>query len=144
MSLKPAQAWLPLHLPKIPGKRMIYPQSEHAMNNRKPDDDTARATRLFVERLRVNYPVQAALLFGSRARHTHRPDSDADVAVLLRGVAAPFLKTKLAMADVAFDILLETGIRIQPLPVWLSEWENPERYSNPTLLANIAHDGVPL
>ena len=35
------------------------------------------------------------------------------------------------MADVAFDVLLETGIRIQPLPVWEDEWEHPESYSNP-------------
>jgi len=43
---------------------------------------------------------------------THRADSDADVAVLLRGAHQRFLPTKLAMADFAFDVLLETGINI--------------------------------
>jgi len=99
---------------------------------------------MFVQRIAGQYDMAGAILFGSRARGTHRPDSDADVAVLLRGEHRRFLPTKLAMADVAFDVLLETGIRIQPLPVWEDEWEHPESYSNPRLLANIASEGVRL
>jgi hypothetical protein len=38
--------------------------------------------------------------------------------------------------------LLETGINIAPLPIWTDEWENPETYSNPALLRNIAREGV--
>jgi len=38
------------------------------------------------------------------------------------------MPTKLAMAEV-FDVLLETGINISPLPVWLDEWVNPETCS---------------
>jgi len=56
---------------------------------------------------------------------THQPDSDADVAILLRGDHQRFLTTKLAMADTAFDVLLATGINISPLPIWLDEWEHP-------------------
>ncbi len=85
-----------------------------------------------------------AIVYGSRARGTHHPDSDADVAVLLRGNHQRFLPTKLDMADVAFDVLLETGILISPLPIWLDEWEHPDDYSNPTLLRNIDREGVRL
>jgi hypothetical protein len=46
------------------------------------------------------------------------------------------------MSDAAYDILLDTGINISPLPVWLDEWEHPETYVNPALLANIAREGV--
>lgn len=108
------------------------------------DSDTARATNLFVQRIASQYDMAGAILFGSRARQTHRPDSDADVAILLRGAHQRFLRTKLAMADVAFDVLLETGINISPLPVWMDEWEHPEIYSNPLLLKNIADEGVQL
>jgi len=83
------------------------------------------------------------MLYGSRARGTHRPDSDADIAVLLRGEHQSVLKTSLAMADAAFDVLLKTNINISPLPVWLDEWEHPENHSNPALLRNIAREGVP-
>jgi len=85
-----------------------------------------------------------AIVYGSRARGTHRVDSDADVAILLTGDHQRFLTTKLTMADAAFDILLETGIHISPLPLWLDEWENPESYSNPSLLHNIAREGIRL
>ncbi|MDP2787550.1 MAG: nucleotidyltransferase domain-containing protein [Pseudomonadota bacterium] len=106
------------------------------------DSDTERAMKLFMQRITGQYDTAGAILFGSRARQTHRADSDADVAVLLRGAHQRFLPTKLAMADLAFDVLLETGINISPLPVWLDEWEHPETYSNPDLLKNIANEGV--
>lgn len=108
------------------------------------DAETERAVRLFIDRIGSQNDLAGAYLFGSRARGTHQPDSDADVAVLLRGEHGRFLQTKLAMADIAFDVLLDTGINISPLPVWLDEWEHPETYSNPGLLANIAREGVPL
>jgi predicted nucleotidyltransferase len=90
------------------------------------------------------YDTVGALLYGSRARGSHRPDSDADVAVLLRGKHGQFLATKLAMADAAFDASLETGVLVSPLPVWLDEWEHPEQHANPSLLRNIAREGVRL
>lgn len=74
----------------------------------------------------------------------HRPDSDADVAVILRGEHQRFLSAKLDMSDLAFEVLLDTGILISPLPVWLDEWEQPERFPNPALLRNIERDGVRL
>ena len=48
------------------------------------------------------------------------------------------------MADLAYDVLLETGVRIQPLPIWEEEWAHPEGYSNPRLLQNIERQGVRL
>lgn len=108
------------------------------------DHDTEEAVRRFVLLIAGRYDMAGAIVYGSRARGTHRPDSDADVAVLLKGEHQRVLPTTLAMADVAYDVLLETGINISPLPVWLDEWEHPETYSNPTLLQNIAREGVML
>jgi predicted nucleotidyltransferase len=108
------------------------------------DPETRRATDLFMRRIATRYDAVGAILFGSRARRTHRPDSDADVAVLLRGPRQQFVTAMRGMDDVAFDVLLETGVRVQPLPIWEEEWANPDRSANPLLLANIAHEGVPL
>lgn len=108
------------------------------------DSATLAASRLFLERISRSYDYAGAFLFGSRARKTHRTDSDADVAVLLRGMPMQFVGTKLAMDDIAYDVVLETGIRVRPLPVWEEEWAHPERYSNPRLLQNIAREGVRL
>ncbi|MEO8716643.1 MAG: nucleotidyltransferase domain-containing protein [Burkholderiales bacterium] len=114
------------------------------MRNDALDPDTEHAVRTFLQKAAGRYDVAGAFLFGSRARRGHRPDSDADVAVLLRGRPGRFAATKLALADLAYDVLLETGIRIQPLPVWEEEWAHPEAYSNPRLLHNIRREGVRL
>lgn len=108
------------------------------------DQETENAVRRFLVLIAPQYDTAGAIVYGSRARGTHRPDSDADVAVLLRGEHQRILKTTLTMADAAFDVLLDTGINITPLPVWLDEWEHPENHSNPALLENIAKEGVRL
>jgi predicted nucleotidyltransferase len=108
------------------------------------DHDTEGAVRRFLALIADRYDIADAIVYGSRARGTYRPDSDADVAVLLRSKQQRFLPTKLDMADIAFDVLLETGILISPLPIWLDEWEHPENYSNPALLHNIDREGVRL
>ena len=104
----------------------------------------SRAVSEFRRRVAERFPVQRVVLFGSRARGSSRTDSDTDVAVLLRGVRGRFLDTKLEMVDIAYDVLLETGIHIQPLPIWESEWAHPESHANPRLLANIEREGIPL
>jgi uncharacterized protein len=108
------------------------------------DPDAEDAVRRFLSRIAGRYDMAGALLYGSRARGAYRPDSDVDVAVLLRGERQRLLPATLAMADVAYDVLLETGINIAPLPIWTDEWENPDTYSNPALLRNIAREGVRL
>lgn len=105
-------------------------------------DLCTNATRAFIKQVANQYDLAGSLLFGSRARNTHRPDSDADVAVLLRGRPGKFVSTKLALDDLAYDVLLEMGIRIQPLPIWEEEWNHPETYSNPSLLYNIEREGI--
>jgi predicted nucleotidyltransferase len=123
---------------------MNYANPMNQQNSSHIDPHTENAVRLFIQRASVAYKLQGAILFGSRARHQNRPDSDADVAVLLHGRRGPFLDTKLALSDIAYDVLLETGILIQPLPVWEDEWEHPERAENPGLIKNIAREGIRL
>ncbi|MFM7632769.1 MAG: nucleotidyltransferase domain-containing protein [Burkholderiaceae bacterium] len=108
------------------------------------DAATSAVLRAFVQKVSIRDDFAGAILFGSRARHSHHPESDADVAILLSGTPGKFVQTKLELDDLAYEILLETGMRIQPLPVWQSEWEDPENYSNPHLLKNIVREGIRL
>ena len=108
------------------------------------DQATEKSIRQFLAKLHGHFDVAGAILFGSRARGDFRPDSDADLAVLLRGAHQRALPTTLAMADTAYDVMLETGINITPLPVWMDEWEDPQKHSNPSLLQNIATEGIRL
>lgn len=130
--------------PKHGKEKSSYERNEFMATRNGIDLATLNAIQSFLKRVATRFDVSAAILFGSRARRTHRPDSDADVAVLLRGHHGAFVETKLAMADLAYDVLLESGIRIQVLPIWADEWEHPEQYSNPNLLENIKREGVRL
>lgn len=115
-----------------------------AGKSRHIDFETENASRQFLARIAERYELAGALLFGSRARGTHQPDSDADVAILLSGDRPDVMKVAIDMSDVAFDVLLETGINISPLPIWVEDWLHPEQASNPDLLHNIAKDGIAL
>jgi predicted nucleotidyltransferase len=117
------------------------PSAESGLSH-KLDDATAQAVQQFRQLVGADFLAKEVIVFGSRARGDHRPDSDADVAVLLEGEHQPFLDTKLKMSDAAYDVLLDTGINISPLPIWMDEWEHPQAYVNPALLANIAREGV--
>lgn len=108
------------------------------------DPKTRQAITAFIRQVSARYPLHEAILFGSRVSGTARADSDADVAIILDGPHGSFMKTKLDMADMAFDVMLDTGIRIQPLPIWLQQWTQPDTWSNPELLQNIAHTGIPV
>ena len=75
------------------------------------------------------------------ARGTHGKGSDADVAVFLNGEVRRF-DTLMDMSDVTFDVMLETDVLIDPLPLHMEDWEHPENYSNPVLLRNIDREGI--
>ena len=98
----------------------------------------------FLGKLSGTYNVAQAIVFGSRARGDHRPDSDLDLAIVLNGDRRDFIDTKLDMAGIAFDVLMETGILVQPLPLWDGDLAYPERFTNPALIRTIAKDGIRL
>ncbi|MFN0159799.1 MAG: nucleotidyltransferase domain-containing protein [Burkholderiales bacterium] len=106
------------------------------------DPKTLAAARLFLDRIQGRFTVGFGVLYGSRARGDHHEHSDADVAVILDGPRERHMAAVLAMSDVAYDILLETGVDISPLPIWREQWLNPEKFSNPYLIENIAREGV--
>jgi len=83
---------------------------------------------------------EGAFLYGSRARGTHRTDSDVDIAIILKGPRGAFMDTSLVMADIAFDLLLETNLHIEPFPIWEAQWDHPETDSNPRLIENIRRE----
>jgi len=115
-----------------------------AYRNTPVEAETLGVAREFVRRVSAAHSVKTAILFGSRARGTHRADSDVDLAVVLRGQRGKLVDTSLEMGDIAFDVLLETNIYIQPLPIWEDEWDRPETHSNPRLLENIRREGLAL
>lgn len=108
------------------------------------DAETEWAARSFMHRLEGQYLAIEGLVFGSRARGTRKPESDADVAVVLEGEGGDRYKVSGDMAGIAFDVMLETGVLIDPLPLWEGELKRSDQFSNPALIEAIKRDGLRL
>jgi DNA invertase Pin-like site-specific DNA recombinase/predicted nucleotidyltransferase len=111
------------------------------------DAETERAARVFLKRLEGKYSIVDAILYGSRARGDHTSESDADIAVILkgeRGERRDRTAASLDMAGLAFDVMMETGVMVQGLPLWETELARPETFTNPALINNILREGVHL
>lgn len=108
------------------------------------DSKTRQALSQFKRRLEVRYGkrLKSVLLFGSRAKADFRPDSDADVAVFLDDVSEP-IREQMAMCDDAYDIWMETGIRIEPWAFEAASLADPDNYRAPHLVKTIRRDGIP-
>ena len=114
-------------------------------NQKQRVESAERRTALaFLERLRGTYDVAQVIMFGSRARGDHGPDSDLDLAIILNGQRREFMDIKLDMAGIAFDVMMETGVLVQAFPMWNDDLSHPERFTNPSLIQNIVADGIRL
>jgi uncharacterized protein len=109
-----------------------------------PAAGDSRAVSAFLAKLRGSYDVSETIMFGSRARGDNRPDSDLDLAVVLNGERGNFIDTKLNMAGLAFDVLMETGVLVQAFPMWEGDLDHPEQFPNPALIRTIAQEGIRL
>lgn len=107
------------------------------------DPETERAVRKFIARFPADLPVERVLLYGSRARGDYGPDSDADVAVILR-YGADDWKLLWMLTGLAYDVFVDTGIMIQPVPVSSRAWADPDSFPRPSFLRNVAREGIQL
>lgn len=107
------------------------------------DPDTESAVRTFLARLPAELRLQYAILYGSRARGEDRPDSDADLALILAEGEGDWQLVG-SLAELAYDVFLERGVLIQSVPISLRHWLNPERFPRPGFLRNVARDGIVL
>ncbi|HUX74633.1 MAG TPA: nucleotidyltransferase domain-containing protein [Steroidobacteraceae bacterium] len=107
------------------------------------DPDTEGAVRDFLARIPADIRLDRAILFGSRARGEHRPDSDADVALILheRGNDG---QTLLMLAELAYYAYLDTGIMVQPVTIAIEDWLNPSSFPRPGFLRAVEREGIVL
>ena len=83
--------------------------------------------------------IQAVYVFGSRAKGTHRPDSDYDVLLV---VADEFtFKEQDALYDVVLDILLDTG-RLVSLKLFRASAFRRLRDLNTPFMRHVMTEGV--
>lgn len=114
------------------------------MDSHQIDPQVRQAIDAFARAIGTQYDIERLVLFGSRARGTNRPDSDIDVAVILRGEQGPFLETRQAMSAAARSAVGESGLAISPLPIWEHEWSGAVPVSDLSLLDRIHKEGIVL
>lgn len=108
------------------------------------DSVTRRSIELFLERIKGDYSIAEIWLYGSRARGNADDDSDADLAIVLNGPKRRAVENLEGMIDAEMGVLLETGRLVSPFPIALDDWQNPDQFSNPFLIANIKREGIRL
>lgn len=104
--------------------------------------EVERAISMFADAVRAHYGerLKGLYLFGSRARGDHKPDSDADIAVVLHGLESASAE-KMPLTDLAYDVIVETGVHVQAWPVSETHWNDPAMHTNPPLVRNMRADG---
>jgi predicted nucleotidyltransferase len=80
------------------------------------DPDTESAVRDFLARIPADIRLDRAILFGSRARGEHRPDSDADVALILHERGDDGM-TLMMWAELAYYAYETPGSWFSPFPL---------------------------
>lgn len=90
---------------------------------------------------RVHAPLDCALLFGSRARRQARPDSDLDVLLVFRRLAADREPHASQAERIADEVARRTGV---PVGVWSVSREDLEQGRRTPMLVDALEDAVPL
>ncbi len=108
------------------------------------DAATKRALRDFLREVESRYSVVETRLYGSRARGDFEPDSDADIAVVLKGRRGDRTAVVQDMAVIAFHVMMDTSVMVEGLPLWEDEFVDPLVFPNPKLIENIRREGVRL
>lgn len=67
------------------------------------------------------------------------PASDIDVAAVLDTIESRSFEIN-GLSDRAYDAIVATGEEIQPWPIFMDEWRDPDRHRNPGLIRSIRAD----
>jgi predicted nucleotidyltransferase len=116
---------------------------EQLIDNPQPAGDSERATRRVLDlyrdlaQARLGDTLERIVLFGSRARGDHRPDSDWDVAVFLRHRITP--DDQRSVSAIGHDVMCETGALIQSVALPAERWYADDEFSR-----HIRCDGIPI
>lgn len=79
--------------------------------------------------------LERIVLFGSRARGDHRPDSDYDVAVFIREPGSLWQEIK-ALGRITRDIEAETGVEVSAKPLIAGSYADHTGF-----MGNLRRDG---
>lgn len=106
------------------------------------DPNVLTVARDLAARIASRFDVVEALLFGSHARGEAGPDSDIDVAFVLRDDGRHPVAIAADMGSETADVLFSTGRYVEAIPIKLSQWQAPDTADNPWFVHNVRRDGI--
>lgn len=86
--------------------------------------------------------LAALYVFGSRARGDHRPDSDLDLAVVLRNASSSLANDDDALLDVTYPIEIDHGVHIQAWALAADETGQPSTAFRSRLAETVRREGI--
>ena len=86
--------------------------------------------------------LAALYVFGSRARGDHEPDSDLDLAVVLRDAPSSLARADETLLDLTYPIEIDHGIHIQAWALAADEVGQPSVAFRRRLTERIRREGV--
>ena len=101
-------------------------------------DDPVLEAAVAAVRAHYGDRIEQLVLFGSRARGDHGPESDYDIAVFLKDMGPRFTEME-ALSDIRWRLLQKTGHAVQFVPL-----SRTDRKGTALLQYDIEHEGVPL
>jgi predicted nucleotidyltransferase len=110
------------------------------------NEEVESALTQFAANVRQHYGsrLKGLYLFGSRARGDHRPDSDADVAVILAEGDWVAWEQRRVLNRLGYETSLESGLYIQAWPFSVGRWECADRNASRGLIEAARREAVPL
>ena len=98
------------------------------------DPDTESAVRDFLARIPADIRLEQAILFGSRARGEHRPDSDADVALYENPTSKD--DDKVSEPAVGVTVIERKSVKLEPISLEEIRRQARENWLQPAIAAS--------
>jgi len=86
--------------------------------------------------------LAALYVFGSRARGDHGPDSDLDLAVILRNAPSSLAHVDNALLDVTYPIEIDHGVHIQAWALAADDAGQPSTAFRSRLAETVRREGI--
>ena len=86
--------------------------------------------------------LAALYVFGSRARGDHRPDSDLDLAVILRNAPSSLASVDDALLEMTYSIEIDHGVHIQAWALAADEAGQPSTAFRSRLAETVRREGI--
>ena len=108
------------------------------MNNPATSDAGDQAVKRFLELIAKRFNVESTIIYKPDGFVVHKTI----IAVILQGRRKSVMSCAAIMANMAYDVFVETGVELSTIPAWHGEWDRLDAYEEPLSLRKMVSHGV--